>query len=53
MATKKTYREAQDLSKLNPNQVMDMILYDPKKKLMTTHFVRLPLWPEQQLKIFL
>lgn len=30
MATKKTYREAQDLSKLNPNQVMDMILYDPK-----------------------
>ena len=30
MATKKTYREAHDLSKLNPNQVMDMILHDPK-----------------------
>lgn len=30
MATKKTYREAQELSKLNPNQVMDMILHDPK-----------------------
>ena len=30
MATKKTYNEAHDLSKLNPNQVMDMILHDPK-----------------------
>lgn len=30
MATKKTYNEARDLSKLSPNQVMDMILHDPK-----------------------
>ena len=30
MATKKKYNEARDLSKLCPNQVMDMILHDPK-----------------------